>query len=74
MEINVSTLEMVGKIAGFVFVLGGIWRDVRATQRDVKKLKDSFATDRAILIQLVSHHNQNHDADIRVPQTNGSEV
>lgn len=72
MDLNV--LKIVAEVAAFVFVLGGIWRDVRATQRDVKYLKSAFAKDRSLLIQVIRQHNQNHGDNISIPHTNGSEV
>lgn len=71
---DLNLLKLIVEIAAFIFVLGGIWRDVKATQRDVKVMKDSFAKDRSLLIQIVRQHNKNHDDNISVPVTNGSEV
>lgn len=71
---NLDILKVLAEIGAFVFVLGGIWRDVRATQKDVKFLKSALARDRSLLIQIIRQHNQNHSDNIDIPATNGSEV
>jgi hypothetical protein len=71
---NLDILKLLAEIGAFVFVLGGIWRDVRATQKDVKYLKSAFAKDRSLLIQIIRAHNRNHEDNVAVPATNGSEA
>lgn len=63
------------EVLGGVFLLGGVWRDVRATQNTVKSLKNMLIKDHQVIVTMATTHNMNHpDAKVPLPEayTNGN--
>jgi len=54
-----------------VFMAGGIWRDIRATNRTVKRHGAKLDNNRDVLIKLATEHNKNHGACVEVPRVDG---
>jgi hypothetical protein len=65
-------LREVIEAAVAVFMLGGVWRDVRSTMKTVASLKHAYTKDRQVIVRLVEQHNMNHDAQIQLPDANGN--
>jgi hypothetical protein len=72
-------LTAIGEVTGkelltytsAVFMLGGIWRDIRATRRTVNHHGRKLDNDRDVLIKITTEHNKNHGSCIEVPRVNG---
>lgn len=73
MTVNLGSLTFkeVLEIASLIFLLGGVWRDVRAMRRTVERHGKYLANDRDVLIRIATEHNKNHGACIDVPRING---
>lgn len=66
------TYRDVLELVGFIFILGGVWRDVRSTMKTVAGLKSAYVKDRQMVVALVTQHNMNHHASIEIPEYNGN--
>jgi hypothetical protein len=67
-ELGTITLKEVVAGAGFVFMVGGAWRDIRAMKKTQRRHSQYLSNDHDVLIEISTEHNRNHGANIRIPK------